>query len=291
MLNLFIHWNVDPVIFHIGSLGVRWYSLGFLLAFLLGYIILDKKIFKRENVETKYLDSLLIYIFIAVLAGARLGHCLFYEPSYYLSGNHWIEIILPFGRDASGWHFTGYEGLASHGAAIGILIALWLYYRNQHINPVWVLDRLVIIVALGGAFIRLGNLFNSEIYGVETSLPWGIVFERNHETVPKHPTQLYESLSYFIIFIVSFVAYCRKNGKLRPGAMFGWWLISLFGARFIIEFVKEEQVAFEKGMTLDMGQWLSIPFILLGVLMCVMAYKNKFNDQIILKKEDKIIKK
>ncbi|MCR4816950.1 MAG: prolipoprotein diacylglyceryl transferase [Bacteroidales bacterium] len=290
MLNLFIHWNVDPVIFHIGSLGVRWYSLGFLLAFLLGYIILDKKIFKRENVETKYLDSLLIYIFIAVLAGARLGHCLFYEPSYYLSGNHWIEIILPFGRDASGWHFTGYEGLASHGAAIGILIALWLYYRNQHINPVWVLDRLVIIVALGGAFIRLGNLFNSEIYGVETSLPWGIVFERNHETVPKHPTQLYESLSYFIIFIVSFVAYCRKNGKLRPGAMFGWWLISLFGARFIIEFVKEEQVAFEKGMTLDMGQWLSIPFILLGVLMCVMAYKNKFNDQIILKKEDKIIK-
>lgn len=291
MLNLFIHWNVDPVIFHIGSFGVRWYSLGFLLAFLLGYIILDKKIFKRENVETKYLDSLLIYIFIAVLAGARLGHCLFYEPSYYLSGNHWIEIILPFGRDASGWHFTGYEGLASHGAAIGILIALWLYYRNQHINPVWVLDRLVIIVALGGAFIRLGNLFNSEIYGVETSLPWGIVFERNHETVPKHPTQLYESLSYFIIFIVSFAVYCRKNGKLRPGAMFGWWLISLFGARFIIEFVKEEQVAFEKGMTLDMGQWLSIPFILLGVLMCVMAYKNKFNDQIILKKEDKIIKK
>lgn len=291
MLNLFIHWNVDPVIFHIGSFGVRWYSLGFLLAFLLGYIILDKKIFKRENVETKYLDSLLIYIFIAVLAGARLGHCLFYEPSYYLSGNHWIEIILPFGRDASGWHFTGYEGLASHGAAIGILIALWLYYRNQHINPVWVLDRLVIIVALGGAFIRLGNLFNSEIYGVETTLPWGIVFERNHETVPKHPTQLYESLSYFIIFIVSFAAYCRKNGKLRPGAMFGWWLISLFGARFIIEFVKEEQVAFEKGMTLDMGQWLSIPFILLGVLMCVMAYKNKFNDQIILKKEDKIIKK
>ena len=291
MLNLFIHWNVDPVIFHIGSFGVRWYSLGFLLAFLLGYIILDKKIFKRENVETRYLDSLLIYIFIAVLAGARLGHCLFYEPSYYLSGNHWIEIILPFGRDASGWHFTGYEGLASHGAAIGILIALWLYYRNQHINPVWVLDRLVIIVALGGAFIRLGNLFNSEIYGVETSLPWGIVFERNHETVPKHPTQLYESLSYFIIFIVSFAVYCRKNGKLRPGAMFGWWLISLFGARFIIEFVKEEQVAFEKGMTLDMGQWLSIPFILLGVLMCVMAYKNKFNDQIILKKEDKIIKK
>ena len=291
MLNLFIHWNVDPVIFHIGSFGVRWYSLGFLFAFLLGYIILDKKIFKCENVETKYLDSLLIYIFIAVLAGARLGHCLFYEPSYYLSGNHWIEIILPFGRDANGWHFTGYEGLASHGAAIGILIALWLYYRNQHINPVWVLDRLVIIVALGGAFIRLGNLFNSEIYGVETSLPWGVIFERNHETVPKHPTQLYESLAYFIIFIVSFSVYCRKNGKLRPGAMFGWWLIALFGARFIIEFVKEEQVAFERGMTLDMGQWLSIPFILLGVLVCVLAYKDKFNDKIFLKKEDKIIKK
>lgn len=288
MLN-YIHWNVDPIIFNIGGFGLRWYSLGFLLAFLLGYLILSKQMFKRENVDVKYLDSLLIYIFFAVLIGARLGHCLFYEPGYYLTGSHWMEIVLPFGYDADGWHFTGYQGLASHGAAIGIIIALWLYYRKHHINPVWVVDRLVIIVALGGAFIRIGNLFNSEIYGVETTMPWGVIFERNHETVPKHPTQIYESLAYFIIFIVSFVVYCRKNGKLRPGALFGWWLIALFGARFFIEFVKEEQVDFEKGMTLDMGQWLSIPFILLGVVMCVMAYRKRFNDHIFLQKDEKII--
>lgn len=289
MLNV-IHWNVDPVIFHIGGFGLRWYSLGFLFAFLLGYIILSKYMFKREGVDQKYLDSLLIYIFVAVLAGARLGHCLFYEPGYYLTGEHWIEMFLPFGKNADGWHFTGYEGLASHGAAIGIIIALWLFYRKHRINPVWVVDRLVIIIALGGAFIRLGNLFNSEIYGVETTLPWGIVFERNHETVPKHPTQLYESLSYLLIFIVSFVVYCRKDGKLRPGVLFGWWLIALFGVRFLIEFVKEEQVAFEKGMALDMGQWLSIPFIVLGVVMCIMAYKGRFNENIFLKKEEKILK-
>ena len=285
----YIHWNVDPIIFNIGGFGLRWYSLGFLLAFLLGYLILSKQMFKRENVDVKYLDSLLIYIFFAVLIGARLGHCLFYEPGYYLTGSHWMEIVLPFGYGADGWHFTGYQGLASHGAAIGIIIALWLYYRKHHINPVWVVDRLVIIVALGGAFIRIGNLFNSEIYGVETTMPWGVIFERNHETVPKHPTQIYESLAYFIIFIVSFVVYCRKNGKLRPGALFGWWLIALFGARFFIEFVKEEQVDFEKGMTLDMGQWLSIPFILLGVVMCVMAYRKRFNDHIFLQKDEKII--
>jgi prolipoprotein diacylglyceryl transferase len=269
---------------------VRWYSLGFLFAFLLGYLILAR-MFKREKVETRYLDSLLIYIFVAVLAGARLGHCLFYEPGYYLTREHWIEIILPFGRTADGWHFTGYEGLASHGAAIGILLALWLFYRKHKMNPVWIVDRLVIVIALGGAFIRLGNLFNSEIYGVATDLPWGFIYERNGETVPKHPTQLYESLSYFIIFLVCILVYRKKDGKLRPGALFGWWLIALFGVRFLIEFVKEEQVSFEKGMTLDMGQWLSIPFILLGVALCIMAYKDKFNDKIFLKNDEKILKK
>ncbi len=292
MLN-FVYWNVDPVIFHIGSFGVRWYSLGFLLAFLLGYFIIAR-MFKREGVDSKYLESLLIYMFVAVLVGARLGHCLFYQPDYYLTKENWIEIILPFGRDADGWHFTGYEGLASHGAGIGILLALWLYFRKYRMNPVWIVDRLVIVIALGGSFIRLGNLFNSEIYGVPTDLPWGFVFERATpvpETVPKHPTQLYESLSYFLIFLVSLLVYRKKDGKLRPGAMFGWWLIALFGVRLLIEFVKEEQVAFEQGMTLDMGQWLSIPFILLGVLMCILAYKDKFNEHIILKKDEKILKK
>ena len=285
-----IIWNVDPVIFHIGSFGVRWYSLGFLFAFLLGYIIVSR-MFKREHVDYKYLESLLIYMFVAVLVGARLGHCLFYQPDYYLTGSHWIEIFLPFGHDANGWHFTGYEGLASHGAAIGILLAMWLYFRKYRMNPVWIVDRMVIVIALGGAFIRLGNLFNSEIYGVATDMPWGFIFERNGEQVAKHPTQLYESLSYFLIFIVCYLVYLKKDGKLRSGAMFGWWLIALFGVRFLVEFVKEEQVDFEKGMTLDMGQWLSIPFILLGVIMCILAYKGIFNSKPILKKDETIILK
>lgn len=277
MLPLFIHWNVDPVIFNIGSFGLRWYSLGFLLAFLLGYFIMNR-MFLREKVETKYLDSLVIYMFVAVLVGARLGHCLFYEPDYFLTSEHWLEIFLPFNMKTG--QFTGYQGLASHGAAIAILIAIWLFYRKYKMNVWWILDRLVIVVALGGAFIRLGNLFNSEIYGFETSLPWGFIFERNGETVPKHPTQLYESLSYLIIFTVCYLVYRKKDGKLHNGRLFGWWLVALFGMRFLIEFVKEEQVDFEKGMTLDMGQWLSVPFILAGILLIVLSHKGKLKEGI-----------
>ncbi len=283
----FITWNVDPVLFHIGSFGLRYYSLCFLMAFVMGYVVLAL-MYKHEKVDIKYLDALLVYIFLATLIGARLGHCLFYEPGYYLTGDHWLEMILPMQRTPDGWHFTGYEGLASHGAAFGMLLALWLLYRRYLISPVWVVDRLVIIVAQGGFFIRLGNLFNSEIYGVETSLPWGFIFLQNREVMPKHPTQLYESLSYLLIFLVCVFFYVRRSGKLKPGVLFGWWLIALFGVRFLIEFVKEKQVAFESGMTLDMGQWLSIPFILLGVLVLVLAYKGVFTDKILMKKGDKV---
>lgn len=272
---LAIHWNVDPVLFHIGSFGLRWYSLGFLLAFLLGYYIVYK-MFQREKVDTKYLDSLVVYMFLAVLIGARLGHCLFYEPSYYCTSEHWLEIILPFNVKTG--QFTGYQGLASHGAALGILVALWLYYRKHRMNPLWILDRLVIVVALGGAFVRLGNLFNSEIYGVETSLPWGIIFDRNGETVPKHPTQLYEALSYLVIFVVSYVVYRKRDGHLHTGRLFGWWLVALFGMRFLIEFVKEEQVAFERGMVLDMGQWLSLPFIIGGLLLVFLSHRGRLPE-------------
>ena len=276
MIPSVIHWNVDPVIFHIGSFGLRWYSLGFLLAFLLGYVIVYR-MFVREKMDTKFLDSLIIYMFLAVLIGARLGHCLFYEPDYYLTSSHWIEIILPLNIQTG--QFTGYQGLASHGAAIGILVALWLYYRKYHMNPLWILDRLAIVVALGGAFVRLGNLFNSEIYGVETSLPWGIVFVRNGELVPKHPTQLYEALSYLVIFAVSYIVYLRHNGKIHTGRLFGWWLVALFGMRFLIEFVKEEQVAFEQGMILDMGQFLSLPFIIGGLILVYLSYKGKLPEE------------
>lgn len=276
----FINWNVDPVIVHLGSFGLRYYSFGFLLAFFLGYLILNK-MFSREKVEIKYLDSLFVWMFLAVLIGARLGHCLFYEPDYFLTADHWLEIILPINL-ATG-QFIGYQGLASHGAAIGILIAIWFFCRKYKMNGWWLLDRLVIIVALAGMFIRLGNLFNSEIYGVETSLPWGFIFERNHETVPKHPTQLYESFSYLIIFLACIFVYRKKQGKLHNGRLFGYWLIALFGIRFLIEFVKEEQVAFEKGMMLDMGQWLSIPFILSGIVLVILSYKGVLKEGIFRK--------
>lgn len=283
---LFVHWNVDPVIFHLGSFGLRWYSIGFLLAFFAGYYMMYR-MFKKEQVDVKYLDSFVIYIFLAVLIGARLGHCIFYEPEYFLTKAHWQEMVLPMQHVGDRWVFTGYQGLASHGAAVGILLAIWLYYRKYHINPLWILDRLVIVIALGGAFIRLGNLMNSEIYGVQTSLPWGFVFQRNGETVPKHPTQLYEALSYLTIFAVCLWVYIRKNGKLHNGRLFGWWLVALFGMRFLIEFVKEEQVSFEQGMALDMGQWLSVPFILLGIVLVVLSCKAMLPDTIFINKEKK----
>lgn len=270
MSPLAIHWNVDPVIINIGSFGLRWYSLGFLVAFLLGYYIIER-MFKQENVKEDYLGSLFLYIFLAILIGARLGHCLFYEPDYFLTSEHWVEIVWPFQNG----RFTGFQGLASHGAAIGILVGLWLYQRKYGLNLWWFLDRLVVVVALGGAFVRLGNLFNSEIYGVETSLPWGFVFERNGETVPKHPTQLYESLSYFLIFGVSIWYYIRKKGHFKTGTIFGWWLVALFGVRLLIEFVKNDQVDFEAGMALNMGQLLSLPFIIGGFTIAWLAYKEK----------------
>ena len=271
MLSLAIVWNVDPVIFHIGSFGLRWYSMGFLVAFLLGYYIVSR-MFKREGVKSDYLESMVIYMFIATLVGARLGHCLFYEPGYYLSSEHWTEIVWPFYKG----HYVGFQGLASHGAAVGILLAMWLYWRKYGMNIWWILDRLVIVIALGGAFIRLGNLFNSEIYGHATSLPWGFIFERNGETVAKHPTQLYESLSYFLIFAACLWYYCHKQGRVKSGTIFGWWLVALFGVRFLIEFVKNDQEAFEADMLLNMGQLLSLPFIIGGLVIAWLAKQEKF---------------
>lgn len=275
MLLQFIHWNVDPVMFHLGSFSLRYYSFGFLFAFLFSYIVLNR-IFKREKVDIKLLDTLTVWVFVAVLVGARLGHCLFYEPDYFLTSEHWLEIILPFNMRTG--QFTGYQGLASHGAAIAILLAMWIFCRKFKVNGWWLLDRLVIVVALSGFFIRLGNLFNSEIYGVETTLPWGFIFERNGETVPKHPTQLYEAFSYLLIFLGCAWAYQRKDGKLHNGRLFGYWLIALWGVRFLIEFIKEEQVDFEKGMTLDMGQWLSLPFILAGIFILILSCRGKIKQ-------------
>ena len=279
MIDLVIHWAADPVIFHIGSFGLRWYSLFFAVGFILAYFIL-LKMFRHEEVEPKYLDKLTITMFIALLVGLRFGHCIFYEWSYYK--NHLLEIVLPFNLETG--EFTGYQGLASHGGAIGILLGMWWYCHSTKMNAIWILDRLVIVIPLVGAFVRCGNLMNSEIYGVETSLPWGFIYERNHETVPKHPTQLYEALSYLIIFSSLLIYYVRKSGKIRPGMSFGIFLTALFGIRFLIEFIKNDQVDFEAGMALNMGQILSIPFILAGVVFIILSAKAKFSDKVFYKK-------
>ncbi len=256
-----IHWDFDPTIFTIGSHGVRWYGLMFALAFLSGYWVM-KKYFKLDNLTEKLLEKLSMYVFIGTLIGARLGHVFFYQPDYYLS--HPLEIL-----------FIWEGGLASHGAAIGIPVALWMYAKKIDVPYLWILDRVVIVVALGGFFIRMGNFLNSEIYGIQTSLPWGVIFEKNGETVPKHPTQIYEALSYLFIFIVLHFYFLKIRTKKLTGQIFGIFLILLFLARFLIEFIKEEQVMFEKTMALNMGQWLSIPFILAGVGLLIYVNKKK----------------
>lgn len=246
-----IVWNVDPEIFRYGNFAIRYYGILFALGFVLGYIIMGK-IFAREKLPQKLLDTLTTYMVVGTVIGARLGHCLFYEPGYYLSNP--FEILKV-------WE----GGLASHGAAIGILIALVIFVRKAKKSYLWILDRVVIVVALAGLCIRMGNLMNSEIYGRETTLAWGFIFERAGETIPKHPTQIYEGLGYFLIFIVLYQIYLKKFQKLKSGFIFGLFLILLFGIRFIIEFIKEPQVSFEANMILNLGQLLSIPFILTGI--------------------------
>lgn len=259
---LAIHWNIDPAIFHIGGFELRWYSLLFVSGFIIGWYIF-RKFFRREGVPDKLLDPLLYTLLIATIVGARLGHCLFYQPDYYLtSWQGFWEIFMP-------WK----GGLASHGGAIALILAMWWYsahYGKKYgFDFLWIMDRLVITVCFAGALIRLGNLFNSEIYGDVTTLPWGIVFERNGETLPKHPTQLYEALSYTILGAGLLWAYNKKLEKLKRGEIFGIFLICLFGVRFLIEFIKEPQVEFETSMALNMGQLLSIPFIVAGIALLI----------------------
>jgi phosphatidylglycerol:prolipoprotein diacylglycerol transferase len=260
MLINFITWNVSPEIFHIGGLSVRWYGLLFALGFYIGYLIMEK-FFKKEGVALPLLDKLAIYMILATVVGARLGHCLFYEPAEYLRNP--LEILKV-------WH----GGLASHGAAIAIIAALYFYNRKTGISYWWVLDRIVIVVALAGVFIRSGNLMNSEIYGHVTNLPWGFIFVRDYATDPRHPTQIYEALCYLLIFFALLKYYYMKDGKPKPGMIFGSFLISLFMVRFIIEFLKENQVNFENQMTLNMGQLLSIPFVIAGIVIVIMSSKN-----------------
>lgn len=261
---LAIHWNVDPVIFSIGSFGLRWYSLLFVSGFIIGWYLF-RWFFRREGVPEKLLDPLLYTLLIATIVGARLGHCIFYQPDYYFgSWEGFLEIFMP-------WK----GGLASHGGAIALLLGMWWfsahYGKKNDFDFLWIMDRLVITVAFAGCLIRFGNLFNSEIYGDVTSLPWGFVYELRGETEPKHPTQLYEAFSYLILGLVLLWVYAKKLDKVHRGFFFGLFLVGCFGMRFLIEFIKEPQVEFEQSMALNMGQILSIPFVLAGVALLVYA--------------------
>lgn len=262
---LAIHWNVDPKLLTIGGLELRWYSLLFVGGFIVGYYLF-KWFFKNEGLPwEKLLDPVLYTLLLGTIVGARLGHCLFYQPDYYLtSWDGFLEIFQP-------WK----GGLASHGGAIALLLAMWWYAnhygKKYNFDYLWVMDKVVMTVCFAGAMIRIGNLFNSEIYGDVTTLPWGVIFERNGETLPKHPTQIYESLCYLVLGFALVGTYKYRLDKLYRGEIFGIFLICLFGARFLIEFIKEPQVGFEENMVLNMGQLLSIPFILAGVVILILS--------------------
>lgn len=265
---LVINWSVNPEIMNLGPFSLRWYGILFISGFVLGWYIF-KWFFNREDIPETLLDPLLYTLLIGTIVGARLGHCLFYQPDYYLgSWQGFTEIFMP-------WK----GGLASHGGTIALFFAMiWFakhYGRKHDFDFVWILDHLAIAVCFAATFIRLGNLFNSEIYGDVTNLPWGFIFELRGETLPKHPTQLYEASSYAILGIILFLLYKFRASKMFRGTFIGIFFIGCFGMRFLIEFIKEPQVGFEENMLLNMGQLLSIPFILLGIGFLVYAFVKK----------------
>lgn len=249
-------------LFSIGNFSIRFYSLCWIIGLALAYFIVQR-LYKEERIPNEKFDPLVIYCFLGILIGARLGHCLFYEPAFYLS--HPVEMLLPVRQTAAGWKFVGYQGLASHGGTLGLMIALWLYVRKVKIGILQVLDNIAIATPITACLIRLGNLMNSEIVGKPTDMPWGFVFVRNGEDFARHPAQLYEALAYLVIFLVGWWFYKRYPNRVGTGWFFGYCLTTIFAFRFLVEFCKEVQVDFEQGMMLDMGQWLSVPFILLGV--------------------------
>ncbi len=273
MILNYIVWDVDPFIFHLpdflGGRPIAWYGLLWAMVFIVGYYIM-KKVYKKEGLDDDKLDKLLMYMLIFTIVGARLGHCLFYEPEYYLSNP--IKFL-----------YVWEGGLASHGGAIGILIGLYIYSKKIDKPFLWIMDRIVIPVAIGGAFIRTGNLMNSEIYGEPTTLPWGFKFVRDFpvgmplDEIPAcHPTQIYEALFCIAVFIYLLYAYFKQDiADKRPGFMFSIFLIVVFGSRILIEFIKNPQVDFEQNMTLDMGQWLSIPFLIAGIWLLIRSFKKQ----------------
>ena len=254
-------WNVDPILFTLGPVSIRYYGLCFMVSFLSGYYIMAW-IYKKEDQPLSSLESLFTYMFLGTLIGARLGHVLFYQPDYYFSNP--IEIFKV-------WH----GGLASHGAAVGICTALFLFCRKHPDQKlVWVMSRMCIVVALAGFFIRLGNFFNSEIYGVQTTVPWAVTFLQI-DNVPRHPTQLYESFSYLLIFVLMLAYYNKYRAKANSYILLGFFFTTVFTARFLLEFTKDYQADFEHSLPLHMGQILSIPLVLVGIGLMIVGENKK----------------
>lgn len=254
-------WNIDPEIFRLGPIAVRWYGLLFALGFVLGYLLL-LQIYRNEGRSEENLSSLFLYVFLGTLVGARIGHVLFYQPDYFLE-RPW-EILMV-------WQ----GGLASHGGFIGVPIAIYLYVKKYNeVSFLELADRLAIAALPAASLIRIGNFFNSEIIGVPSNLPWAIIFNQV-DNIPRHPAMLYESFSYAIAFAALYIAYWKTEIIKTPGRILGICLVACFTARFFIEFVKEEQVSFEQRMSLNLGQLLSIPFILLGIVLLYTPWKNR----------------
>ena len=255
-----IVWSMDPELVRFGPVAIRYYSLGFLLAFGLGFHIV-RWMFRTERKPEEDLSTLLNYTVVGTIVGARLGHCLFYDPAFYLS--HPLEIVKV-------WH----GGLASHGAVVGIVVAHYLYTRKRPGQPLlWLLDRIAVPTALAGFFIRLGNLCNSEIVGTPSDLPWAIVFTRI-DAVPRHPAQLYESLVYGLFFVVLLRVYAGRKARTPSGLLLGLFMVLVFVFRFFIEFVKMRQAAYGHDLALSVGQWLSIPVVLLGVVLLIRSRRS-----------------
>lgn len=271
----YILWNPDVEAFHLFGFSVRWYSLCWLIGLVLAYFIVQR-LYKQQKIKDEYFDPLFLYCFFGILLGARLGHCLFYQPEYYLTSfKHFVEMIVPIHfLHGGGWKFVGYEGLASHGGTIGLIVALYLYYRRTRLNLWQVLDNIAIATPITACFIRLGNLMNSEIIGKVTDVPWAFIFERV-DKMPRHPGQLYEAIAYFLFFFVGLWFYRKRPQRVGTGFFFGLCLTLIFTFRFFIEYTKDIQVDFESGMLLNMGQILSIPFIAIGIYCMCRKGKNQ----------------
>lgn len=279
MLLNYITWDVPPEIFSLGPIHVRWYGALWALGIWLALIVVQR-LFKHEKLPEAWIDKLFIYTVVGTIVGARLGHCFFYEWHALDEPVKFLGIEFTYGNYylTHPWEllYVWHGGLASHGGAIGILIALYLYNKNvSHKGFLWGLDRLVIGAALTGAAIRLGNLMNSEIYGSATTLPWGFIFVRDGQTQPMHPTQIYEMIYCILTFVITWWLYWKKEAYKKTGLIYGVFLIGIFGSRFILEFIKLNQEDFESGMFLNMGQILSIPFIIWGLWLIFKTTQKK----------------